>query len=185
MTGEYPEVKTKRLFLRKPAPGDLDAYRRVLSLAEVTRYTDIPDNPTEKRCVRMISWMSRLHEKQNGCGWLIVNQSNCKVIGAIRINQIIKKPKCGIIGYELHPDEWGQGKMTEALRAVVSLGHGCFELNRLEAWTSPGNVASDRVLQKAGFQHEGTLRQKEYFKQQFQDLRIFARLASDPQPAGS
>ena len=38
--------------------------------------------------------------------------------------------------------------MSEALAAVVEFGHQQIALNRLEAWTSPGNDASDRVLAK-------------------------------------
>lgn len=180
MSADFPILKTHRLLLRKPSSVDVAAYGRILSIADVTKYTDIPDNPTDKRCERMVSWMSKLYEKKNGCAWIIENRSDSEIIGAIRINQIFKKAKCGVIGYEIHPEEWGLGKMTEALSAVVSAGHDVFELNRLEAWTLPGNTASDRVLEKSGFMYEGTLRHKEYFKQKFQDLKIFARLSCDP-----
>jgi ribosomal-protein-alanine N-acetyltransferase len=44
----------------------------------------------------------------------------------------------------------------------------------------PGNGASDRVLEKAGFQFEGVFRQKGYFKGAFHDFRMFGRVASDP-----
>jgi ribosomal-protein-alanine N-acetyltransferase len=70
--------------------------------------------------------------------------------------------------------------MSEAVAAAVACGHDTFRLNRIEAWTLPGNGASDRVLEKAGFSYEGTLRQKARFKGAFHDFRIFGRLASDP-----
>ena len=38
-------------------------------------------------------------------------------------------------------------------------------------------AASDRVLEKVGFQYEGTLRQKSWFKGAFHDFRMFSRLA--------
>ena len=43
-----------------------------------------------------------------------------------------------------------------------------------------GNPASDRVLQKSGFRHEGTLRQRAWFKGAFHDFRMFGRIAGDP-----
>jgi RimJ/RimL family protein N-acetyltransferase len=61
-------------------------------------------------------------------------------------------------------------RATEALRAVVSFravvscSYEIFGLNRIAAWTLPGNGASDRVLEKGGFRCEGTLRQKAHFK---------------------
>jgi ribosomal-protein-alanine N-acetyltransferase len=39
---------------------------------------------------------------------------------------------------------------------------------------------SDRVLEKAGFRYEGTLRQKAHFKNEFHDFRMFGRVAADP-----
>ena len=69
---------------------------------------------------------------------------------------------------------------AEAVRAVVACGHQHFRLNRIEAWTVPGNPASDRVLQKTGFRHEGTLRQRAWFKGAFHDFRMFGRIAGDP-----
>jgi len=88
--------------------------------------------------------------------------------------------RCGEIGYESHPDFWGRGLMTEAVRAVVACAHGRFELNRIEAWTLPSNDASDRVLTKAGFVYEDTLKQKAWFKGAYQDFRMFGRVAADP-----
>ena len=69
--------------------------------------------------------------------------------------------------------------MSEAVEAVARCGFDVFFLNRIEAWTLPGNGASDRVLEKAGFRYEGTLRQKARFKNAFHDIRIFSRLAID------
>ena len=67
--------------------------------------------------------------------------------------------------------------MTEAVRAVTRCGFDHFSLNRIEAWTLPGNAASDRVLEKAGFHYEGTLRQKAWFKNAFHDFRMFGCIA--------
>jgi ribosomal-protein-alanine N-acetyltransferase len=43
-----------------------------------------------------------------------------------------------------------------------------------------GNDASDRVLVKAGFNYEGTLKQKAWFKGAFHDFRMFGRVAAGP-----
>ena len=63
-----------------------------------------------------------------------------------------------------------------SVKSWFALLHG---LGLLDAWTLPGNAASDRVLEKSGFRHEGTLRQKAWFKGAFHDFRIFGRIASD------
>jgi len=70
--------------------------------------------------------------------------------------------------------------MTDTVGAVVACAHSRFKLHRVEAWTSTGNGASDRVLAKAGFAHEGTLRQRAWFKSDYHDFRMFGRVAEDP-----
>lgn len=69
---------------------------------------------------------------------------------------------------------------TPCLRAVVHWGHRRFDINRIEAWTVPGNLGSDRVLEKAGFRLEGVQRQKAFFHDELRDCRLFGRLAADP-----
>ncbi|MEM6427924.1 MAG: GNAT family protein [Deinococcota bacterium] len=173
----FPTLQTQRLTLRAVTGADVPAYRELLAIPEVTAFSDIPDAPTVTQTQRLITWMIALFSKRKGCAWAIDYQDT--LIGAIRINRIYKKERCGIIGYELINTHWGQGFMTEALTEVVKQGHTTFNLNRLEAWTSPGNPGSDKVLLKCGFQYEGTLRQKSYFKGKFQDLRMFGRLQAD------
>lgn len=142
-------------------------------------HTNLPGNATRKRCEKIMIWMSSLFEKGKGCAWIIEDRFTSYPLGAIRINSMNKSSRYGDIGYELNPAVWRRGYMTEALIQVVDVGHDIFELNRLEAWTVPGNSALDSVLEKAGFQFEGTFRQKEFYKGVFHDLKMYGRLASD------
>ncbi|QQR85926.1 MAG: GNAT family N-acetyltransferase [Flavobacteriales bacterium] len=81
---------------------------------------------------------------------------------------------CGAIGLHPKPDLWrsnlelgywlgkpyrGQGIMTEAIRQMVQLGFRTFpDINRIYASTFVANVASQRVLEKAGLQREAELK---------------------------
>ena len=177
---KFPSLVTERLYLRAPDMDDAEAFRVLLSIPEVIRYSNWPDAPTKPYGERVMRWMSKLHAGRNGCAWIIEDGASRTLIGAIRFNHFERKWKVGETGYELHPEFWGRGLMTEALRAVVACGHQVFGLNRIEAWTLPGNGASDRVLEKAGFRYEGTLRQKARFKDEFHDFRMFGRIVSDP-----
>jgi ribosomal-protein-alanine N-acetyltransferase len=180
MAGKFPALPTTRLMLRAPTPKDAAAYHALLSIPEVTRLSNTPDAPSKARSEGLVRWMSKLHASGKGCAWIIEDRDAKIVVGAIRYNNFHKKSKCGEIGYELHPDFWGKGLMTEAVAAIVTCGHQTFGLNRIEAWTLPGNVASERVLEKSGFRYEGTLRQKAWFKGGYHDFRMFGRIAGDP-----
>ena len=177
---KFPLLSTKHLTLRAPTLADAAAFRAVLSIPDVTRFSNWPDAPTKAQVERSLRWMSKLHASGKGCAWIIEHRNSRTVAGAIRFNSFERKWKCGEIGYELHPDFWGKGLMTEAVQVAVSCGHQTFGLNRIEAWTLPGNPASDRVLEKSGFRYEGTLRQKAWFKGGYHDFRMFGRVAGDP-----
>ena len=62
------------------------------------------------------------------------------------------------IGYWLAEPYWGRGIVTEAVQAVTAYALGTFDINRVEAGVFGWNAASARVLTKAGYSLEGTLR---------------------------
>ena len=175
----FPTLTTARLRLREPRMQDHDAFHAILSSPDVSRFSNWADMPRRGDIERPLKWMCAAFAKGKGCAWMIEERAAATVLGAVRFNSIDARNRCAEIGYELHPSAWGKGYMGEALEAVVACGFGPFALNRLEAWTLPGNAASDRVLQKAGFHYEGTLRQRAWFKGAFHDFRMFSRLAGD------
>ena len=63
---------------------------------------------------------------------------------------IRKTPQPGTwnIGFWLHPEQQGKGLMTEAARAVVSLGFGRLEAEAIEACHAVWNTKSRRVLER-------------------------------------
>jgi len=178
----FPALSTGRLLLRAPAAEDVGAFHGILAIREVTRFSSWPDAGGKTMAERAMRWMRKAYPSGGGCAWMIEDRESKTLIGAIRFNSFVKKSKCGEVGYELHPAFWGRGLMTEAVIAVAECGHRFFGLNRIEAWTLPGNPGSDRVLEKAGFRYEGTLRQKALFKGAYHDFRMFGRLADDHGP---
>ncbi|KAL4864448.1 hypothetical protein BDV12DRAFT_11863 [Aspergillus spectabilis] len=81
------------------------------------------------------------------------------IIGLVGINSLHPAPS---VGYALHPDAWGKGYATEAVRGVVDawwalprvqleVSGSDSEKERLFAITQRANVGSFKVLQKAGF----------------------------------
>lgn len=62
------------------------------------------------------------------------------------------------LGYWLAEPYWGKGIMTVAVLAMVGFGFDRFSLRRIEAPVFDRNIASARVLEKAGFSLEGRLR---------------------------
>ena len=68
----------------------------------------------------------------------------------------------------------GQGYITAAVRAVVRYAFEDLELHRVEAACQPDNIASRRVLEKAGFEHEGMARAYLKINGAWRDHLLFA-----------
>ncbi|WP_395645508.1 GNAT family N-acetyltransferase [Terricaulis sp.] len=66
------------------------------------------------------------------------------------------------LGYWAGQMHAGHGYITAAVRAVVRYAFEELDLHRVEAACQPDNIASRRVLEKAGFTHEGVA--KAYLK---------------------
>lgn len=58
------------------------------------------------------------------------------------------------LGYWLGEPFWGQGIITKAIIRMVNYGFGNFEINRIYARPFSTNLASQKVLEKAGFKLE-------------------------------
>lgn len=77
------------------------------------------------------------------------------------------------------PERWGQGLGTDALETLIDLCFDQWGVHRLTARSEAGNERAHRWLRRAGFQHEGTLREASFYDGQFHDQLIFGLLASD------
>jgi ribosomal-protein-alanine N-acetyltransferase len=58
------------------------------------------------------------------------------------------------IAYGLLPGFWNRGLASEFACCLVSIGFGKLRVTSLVSITLPGNIASRRVLEKAGFSYE-------------------------------
>ncbi|TYC68280.1 GNAT family N-acetyltransferase [Stappia sp. BW2] len=172
-------LDTPRLHLSQVQIEDWVEYYSILSAPETSAHTDLPRAPTEKRAKGLVGWMIRTSQQAKGFAWMVRLVETDVLIGCIRLNSIDKSASVAVIGYEFGKSWWGHGYATESLIAVTKHCHEGMKLFRLEAWTLPGNPASDRVLIKAGFRYEGTQRQKMIIGSQRFDQRLFGRLADD------
>lgn len=82
------------------------------------------------------------------------------------------------LGYWLGESYWGRGVTTDAIRAVTR--YACTELGLVRVFALPfvHNAASCRVLEKAGYQREATLRCSAIKEGTILDQYLYAAIAS-------
>lgn len=91
---------------------------------------------------------------------------------------IEKRParKDGVVGYCLNKAYWNKGYGTEVTRALIKFGFTELALHRVTAMCDPANVASYRVLEKAGMTLEGHLREDFPVRGRWRDTMIYGIL---------
>ena len=152
-----PEIiSTMHLVLRKPLIEDTTAvFNGWVQDADVTYFlTWLPhQNVGQTQSLlrnAIIAW-----EGDTRFPYMITLKENSTVVGMI--DPHIEGHKVEI-GYVMNRAYQGRGYMTEALRAVVDWAFVQPSIYRVYAITDVENLASQRVLEKAGMQREGLLR---------------------------
>ena len=175
--GQFPIIRTAGLELRQVTSADVSAVFTIFSDPEVVRFYDLDTFEYHDQVAAMIARWQRRFENRQAIRWGITQVGQGKVIGTVGLH-VESEWKAGL-GYDLGSAHWRKGIMTQALKAVIEFVFEQVEVERLEALVIPGNVASERLLDKLGFVNEGLLRHYAYFKGSHQDLTCFSLLRSD------
>jgi len=172
-----PTIRTERLLLRPLTLADAEHVFRYASDPEVARYVRFE---THRRLEESRRFVASVMEKEgNGTSyvWAIIPHGLDHLIGACGFEVCVEHRRAEL-GFALNRKYWNRGFASEAagavLRFALELG-----LNRVEAFCFVENAASSRVLEKIGMRFEGILRQREYIKGVFRDLKVFALLSHE------
>jgi len=78
------------------------------------------------------------------------------------------------LGYWLAEIYWGKGIMSEAVKQIVEYGFKTFRIDRIYAKPFGTNIASHKVLEKAGFKLEGKFEKTIFKNGEYLDELIYA-----------
>lgn len=93
-------------------------------------------------------------------------------VGAFRQNNV--HCKTAEIGYYIAEEFWGKGIATSAVKSVCDYVFDHTDIMRIFAEPFADNAASCRVLEKAGFEYEGTLKSNAVKCGQVKDMKMYA-----------
>jgi len=83
------------------------------------------------------------------------------------------------IGYFLVPSERGKGYCTEVIKIMVDYLFLSRDTMRVQASTDTRNLASQNVLEKAGFKNEGTMRKLFFIRGELRDAYLYSILREE------
>jgi RimJ/RimL family protein N-acetyltransferase len=150
-----PSLRTRRLALRAFRPGDLEDLCRLDTDARVMRYVGDGKPARRPEIAAVLQRILRYPRVYPGLGcWHATRRDTGAFIGWFILKYC--GDSCDVeIGYRLLPAAWGKGFATEGATTLVRHGFEALELDRIIGVTHPDNIASQRVLMKAGLADAG------------------------------
>ena len=134
----------------------------------------LPYPYTEKDGTEYITDMLSADEDQT---FAFAVTADSKVVGSIGVfRQENIHRQTGELGYYIAEEYWGKGIMTEAVKQICAYVFDKSDMIRIFAEPFAYNAASCRVLEKAGFQYEGTLRNNAVKNGKVIDMRMYSLL---------
>ena len=175
-------VATPRLHVRTLEADDAAAIEEIFGDKQTQRWLPFPQRYGS---IEAKAWCTELaiERRDSGCGdhYAVVRREDGRLVGCLWTKRTDWAARVTEISYAIAPDVRGFGFAAEAIDAVaiaLLLEHG---FQRVELRIAPGNQASRRVAEKAGFTYEGLLRNAGYVHSGRVDLQVWSFVAADLQ----
>lgn len=134
----------------------------------------LPYPYTEKDGTEYISAMLSADENETFAFAITIENKVVGSIGIFRQENIHRQT--AELGYYVAEEYWGQGIMTDAVNQICEYVFENSDIIRIYAEPFAYNIASCRVLEKAGFQYEGTLRNNAVKNGKVIDMKMYSKL---------
>lgn len=138
----------------------------------------LPYPYTEQDGIDFISAMLSADKNDTFAFAVTIDDKAIGSIGAFRqsnIHQLTAE-----LGYYIAEEYWGKGIMAEAVKQICEYVFSVSDIIRIYAEPFAYNTASCRVLEKSGFQYEGTLRKNAVKNGKVLDMKLYSKIKELP-----
>jgi RimJ/RimL family protein N-acetyltransferase len=147
------EVRTARLLLRRMGPSDYGAFIQMHQNSRVMSTLG-----GVRRAEELKPWFDRVVGEWSRLGyswWSVREVASGQFVGRGGLRRLTIEGREEVeVGYGFLPEFWGRGYATELARESVRIGFTQLKLPELISFTQVTNLASRRVMEKAGFRYE-------------------------------
>lgn len=153
-------LETERLILKTTKLTDLDRLVVLRSDPDVMTHLGDVATDTVEQVKRFLS-IAMPYQKKHGIGFCMVFEKHSGDFigqaGLFHIGYDDTQPEIEI-AYRLHKKFWGKGYATELAKALIQRGFQNLSVNKLIGAATPENIASQKVLLKAGLDYTGKIK---------------------------
>jgi RimJ/RimL family protein N-acetyltransferase len=181
-----PPLTDGRVALRAARESDLQGLVEEGRDPETQRWVNVArpytDRDARDELERFVSWWD---DPSAPFPLVIADVDSDAYLGAI-VLRLDGPRRIAELGYAVHPRARGNGVGTRAVRLAAGWAFAALGAVRLEARTDPENIASQRLLARAGFTREGLERMSRDINGTRRDMICWSLLPGDlAAPAGS
>ena len=176
---DMPTLETERLTLRRMRLDDAEDVFAYASDPVVTRNLTWEPSLSIDETRDFLEGVVERYRMGRLASWGVTLRWQGKLIGTCGFVDWSAENRRAEVGYALSSKYWGRGYATEALQEVLSCGFRASNLNRIHGFCDAENLASARVMEKAGMSFEGHMRASRYFKGAYHDSKLFSILKED------
>jgi ribosomal-protein-alanine N-acetyltransferase len=166
--------------LRYADPADAGALFALASDPEVTRwfswgpYTSVDEPRT------YIERLAGERERGERLDFVIATGGTVPTVaGVTGLAELSRRDRRAMVGTWLGRAHWGSGANAESKALILHLAFEICGLERVGAYSNPGNARSTRALEKLGFRHEGVLRSWHRHGDVHHDVNVFGLLREE------
>lgn len=173
-------VATPRLQVRPLSAEDAPAVEEIFADKQTRRWLPVP---AESGYVDAEAWCTVLADDRRASGdgdhYGVIRREDDALVGCLWTKHTDWVARVTEVAYAVAPHARGFGLAAEAvdgLAIALLLEHG---FQRVELRVAPGNTASRRVAEKAGFTYEGLLRNAGHLHSGRVDLEVWSLVTAD------
>ena len=176
-----PPLTDGEITLREWTLADVPALTRACQDPEIPRWTVVPSPYLERHARDYIAGCAGDRNAGRELALAIVDRED-NLLGAIGIGRFDWEDRKAEIGYWIAREARQRAVGVRATRLLACWALTELRLERLELLANPGNEASQRLAERAGFTREGLLRRYRRRRGEREDLVMFGLLPQDLPP---
>jgi RimJ/RimL family protein N-acetyltransferase len=159
-------LETPRLNLRSFEDRDIVPFAEYRSDPQVAKYQGWEAPFSLAQASEFVEEMKNRTPGEPGM-WLqlaIEHKSTSEMLGDVAFKRLFNDPRQAEIGFTLARESQGKGYALEAVTRLIDYLFKELDLHRVQANCDPDNLASARLMQRAGMRHEGRFIESLWFK---------------------
>jgi RimJ/RimL family protein N-acetyltransferase len=175
-----PALVAEGIVLRRLVPGDIPWITAACSDRELSQYIPAMPYPYAQSDARtFLEVADRGWAEGSGAAFVIAHAAGGDGLGTIGLHLFADDAGLAAVGYWLRREARRHGAATIAVRLVSGWAFDELGIKRLNLITVPENLASQRVVERAGFAREGILRAWMPIRDGRRDSVMFSLLPDD------